>query len=590
MMKWIYILLFSVVFFVDGFSTQIFVASDGNDSNPGTIGQPLQNISTAVGMAQAGDTIFVRGGVYSLLTTISISKSGSQNNMYHLLAYQDERPLLDFSSMPVSSSNRGVKLSGSYWYVKGLDIMGAGDNGMNMSGSNNIIEFCSFYKNSDTGLQIGGGASNNKIINCDSYFNEDPGQGNADGFAGKLDVGTNNYFYGCRAWQNSDDGWDGYLRGTDDVSTTLENCWSFANGYLRTGSASSGNGNGFKMGGSDDKTLKHNFTLKNCLSFDNRVKGFDQNNNKGSMILYNCTGYRDGTNYSIISALDTGKVAVLINCDVLGNFGSLGSFVDQQTDSWLSPFNVTNGDFVSTDTAGVRGPRKSDGSLPDIEFMHLAAGSDLIDAGTDVGLPFNGTAPDLGAFETGSTVPVELTSFSASVSGNEVILSWTTASEINNYEFEIQKKFNNSDFKTIGFVHGSGTTTEKNKYQFISKNVEEGTNIYRLKQIDFSGTFSYSDEVEINFSAPAEFKLLQNYPNPFNPTTTISFSVTEKAPVSLKIYNMLGELVASLINNELKEPGNYLVNFNANNLSSGIYIYILRQGGNILPRKMTFLK
>ena len=94
-----------------------------------------------------------------------------------------------------------------------------------------------------------------------------------------------------------------------------------------------------------------------------------------------------------------------------GNYGSLSGFVEQQTNSWQSPFVVTNADFISIDTLGVRGPRKSDGSLPDIEFLHLAAGSDLIDAGTDVGLPFSGIAPDLGAFETGLVVPVELISF-----------------------------------------------------------------------------------------------------------------------------------------------------------------------------------
>ena len=110
-------------------------------------------------------------------------------------------------------------------------------------------------------------------INCDSYYNADPSNGNADGFAPKLDVGSGNYFYGCRAWQNSDDGYDGYLRGTNNVNTTLVNCWAFKNGYLKDGSASSGNGNGFKMGGSDDKTLNHNFTIENCLSFQNRVKG-----------------------------------------------------------------------------------------------------------------------------------------------------------------------------------------------------------------------------------------------------------------------------------------------------------------------------
>ena len=164
--------------------------------------------------------------------------------------------------MTISSTNRAVTLSGSYWHIKGIDIKGAGDNGMNISGSNNIIEFCAFYENHYTGLQLSGGASNNQIINCDSYFNSDPAQGNADGFAPKLNVGTNNYFYGCRAWQNSDDGWDGYLRPSNDVSTTLENCWCFSNGYLSDGSPSSGNGNGFKMGGSDNKDLMHNFTFK----------------------------------------------------------------------------------------------------------------------------------------------------------------------------------------------------------------------------------------------------------------------------------------------------------------------------------------
>ena len=151
-------------------------------------------------------------------------------------------------------------------------------------------------------LNSGGGASNNRIINCDSFFNVDPSQGNADGFSPKLDVGTGNYFYGCRSWQNSDDGCDGYLRPSDSVFTTFENCWMFHNGYLKSGAASSGNGNGFKMGGGDNSnadSLRHNMTLKNCLAFDNRVKGFDQNNNRGSMTLLNCTAFRNGTNINI---------------------------------------------------------------------------------------------------------------------------------------------------------------------------------------------------------------------------------------------------------------------------------------------------
>jgi hypothetical protein len=155
------------------------------------------------------------------------------------------------------------------------------------------------------------------------------------------------------------------------------------------------------MGGSDNKLLIHNFTLKNCVSFDNKAKGFDQNSNKGSMIMYNCSAYRNkGNNYSAITALATGKILELKNCLTADSKVSLASFAVQTTNSWMSTFSVTNDDFISLDTTGVSGPRKPDGSLPDVTFLHLAKGSDLIDAGTNIGLPFKGTLPDLGAFES----------------------------------------------------------------------------------------------------------------------------------------------------------------------------------------------
>jgi hypothetical protein len=400
-MKTILLVLTLLVCVVQARSGTYYVSTSGNDTtNTGTFDLPFKTIPRAILVAVAGDTIYVRGGVHSYGTTINISKQGTATQKFYLLAFPGERPVLDFSSMPFGSSNRGIKLSASYWYIKGFDIFKAGDNGMFVGGSNNVIEFCSFSENSDTGLQLSSGASYNSVINCDSYYNVDPGQGNADGFSPKLDVGTGNYFYGCRSWQNSDDGFDGYLRPSNDITTTLENCWVFNNGYLKSGLPSVGNGNGFKMGGSDSKTLEHNMILKHCLSFDNRVKGFDQNNNKGSMTLYNCTAYRNGTNYSISQALDSGKTLTLVNCAALGSYGSLGSFAVQQTNSWLPPFAVTDTDFVSIDTTGVRGPRNSDGSLPDVPFMHLARGSALIDAGSDIGLSFNGSAPDLGCFES----------------------------------------------------------------------------------------------------------------------------------------------------------------------------------------------
>jgi hypothetical protein len=389
-----------------------FVDPNGSDSNSGDINHPFKTITKGETVAVAGDTIYVRGGTYTYSgssTAITLhSKSGSSpTNRCSLIGYNGERPLLDFSAMTGTSAD-GLKISGSYWYVKGLDCKGAPHNGIQINaGTYNIVEFCSSYENRNSGVQLKNGAAYNQIINCDSYYNYDvdsstPGT-NADGFSPKLDVGTGNYFYGCRSWQNSDDAYDGYLRPSDDVNTTYENCWAFKAGYLKDGSqCPGGNGNGFKMGGSDNEDLRHNVILKRCLAFSNKAKGFDQNHNKGSMTLYNCTAYSNGgNNYSIYEPLASGKTATVTNCVNFTGGVNLGSFVVQTTNSWMSPFVVTSADFVSTEPSAAYGPRNADGSLPDINFMHLAAGSDLIDGGTDVGLPYHGSAPDLGYFEYG---------------------------------------------------------------------------------------------------------------------------------------------------------------------------------------------
>ncbi len=382
-----------------------FVSPGGLLSNPGTQESPT-SITRVNTLAAPGVTIYLRGGTYVIKSYLGLSKSGAPAQRIELLAYPGEHPVLDGDSMAIGSSNRVINLSGNYWTIAGLEILRAGDNGMMITGSNNIVEQCSFHDNYDSGLQISGGGSYNQIINCDSYNNADTSEGNADGFAAKMDVGTGNSFSGCRSWYNSDDGWDGYLRGADGVTTTLDQCWSFANGYLAHGAPSRGNGNGFKMGGSDDKTLSHNVVLTRCVAFANRVKGFDQNHDKGSITLLNCSGTGNGTNYSVYEGLSSGKVLTITNCVCLGNLGSVGSFAVQATNSWMAPFLTTAEDFVSLDTAGVRGPRGSDGSLPNVLFLHLAAGSDMIDAGTPVGLPYDGALPDLGAFETETAVAV----------------------------------------------------------------------------------------------------------------------------------------------------------------------------------------
>ena len=355
---------------------------------------------SAFANVKAGQIIFLNGGNYVVSTPISLSISGTDGNEITLLGpAEGTRAKLDFSSMSENSANRGMSVAGNYWHLKGIDIFGAGDNGLFISGNNNLIEFCTFSENSDTGLQIGNGANNNTILNCDSFFNADSTKENADGFACKLDAGTGNKFVGCRAWQNLDDGWDGYLRGTDNITTTYENCWAIKNGYLKDGTKGIGDGNGFKTGGSDLKDLKHNAIYKNCISAGNVYDGFDHNSNRGTLTIYNCSAYDNGKNYSFSSTNPLEKLTIK-NSNTLGNYGGIyATFIDVSNNSWQDGITTTSDDFESVDYSQLINSRKADGSLPDITFFHLKAGSDLIDKGVNVGLPFNGTAPDLGAFE-----------------------------------------------------------------------------------------------------------------------------------------------------------------------------------------------
>ena len=189
-------------------------------------------------------------------------------------------------------------------------------------------------------------------------------------------------------------------------------------------------------------------------------------------------------------------------------------------------------------------------------------------------------------------VPVELVSFSAEVNGSKIHLSWETASEINNRGFEVEKTIlGNSaikDWKKIIFVDGKGTTTEKSFYSYSDEEIIPGKYIYRLKQIDFNGAFKYSNEVEVNVNV-ISFNLEQNYPNPFNPSTTIEFNIPQKSLVKVKVYDVLGNLVSILKEEEL-EAGSYNLNFDGRNLSSGIYYYSLETVDFRSVKKMILLK
>ena len=190
-----------------------------------------------------------------------------------------------------------------------------------------------------------------------------------------------------------------------------------------------------------------------------------------------------------------------------------------------------------------------------------------------------------------TVLPVELTSFTAKSSTNQVNLTWTTATEINNSGFEIQKSTDGSEFVSVGFIKGNGTTTEPKAYSFVDNHLNNVTGklYYRLKQIDYNGAFNYSDIVEVVIDLPLEYSLNQNYPNPFNPSTKIKYSVPEQNLVSIVVYGVTGEEIATLVN-EVKEAGKYEIEFNALQLSSGVYFYRMTSGDFTSVKKLSVLK
>ena len=189
-------------------------------------------------------------------------------------------------------------------------------------------------------------------------------------------------------------------------------------------------------------------------------------------------------------------------------------------------------------------------------------------------------------------VPVELIAFHASIRNSEVQLLWSTASELNNQGFEIERSINDpDDFVTIGFIDGKGSSTEINYYSFTDRPQVSGVNQlhYRLKQIDFDGTFSYGNIVNINYDVPAEFVLSQNFPNPFNPSTRISYFVPTESFVSIKVYDFLGRELKTLVN-DFKATGSYEIEFDASNIPTGTYFYTMIADNYSSTKKMIILK
>ncbi|SEO05866.1 Protein of unknown function [Amphibacillus marinus] len=384
---------------------QLYVATNGNDSNNGSQSSPLATLDRAISLSRAGDVIVMRGGTYHHDTRITANNSGTASKPITIVNYPNETPTLDFSAQEELAGRDGFRINGDYWHVLGLHLRKAGGNGFRIHGSHNRIERSVAYENRLTGFHLEDG-SYNLIMNNDSYrnFNLRGRVGNmADGFAAKYEaLGPGNVFYGNRSWENSDDGFDFWMATS---TITLENNWSFGNGNPQFWNHSNfeGNGNGFKLGGNH---LPGNHIVRRNMAFDNQSKGFDHNNNTGALTLIHNTGFNNGIsnngrNYDFPNNPANGQHVFInnlsANARVTDRFASNSSL---QGNSWQTG-TVTSNMFNSVDTSLAKRPRKADGSLPDINLFVPRSNSFLVNGGVDIGEPFNGSAPDIGAIETG---------------------------------------------------------------------------------------------------------------------------------------------------------------------------------------------
>jgi pectate lyase len=424
-----------------GSSATWWVATNGLDSNTGASNSPFATIMRAQTAASAGDTVNLRGGTYFLNNTNftatnapwaivnNINKSGIS-----YLAYPGELPVFDFSQTdPGSNRETAFLVTASSCVFKGFDVVGVqvtiqtnhtqSENFRIAGGNFNRFEQLRMHDGMGNGWYLTSGASN-LVINCDAWNNRglDSGSlGNTDGFGchpNKTNQ-TGNILMGCRAWFNSDDGYD-CIRSYAKV--TFSNCWAFDNGYFTNGASSTGDGNGVKGGGyglngtnTPGGTVlpvpvpRH--LIEFCVAVHNRANGIYANHHVGGCDWFNNTAYRNGSDFDMQGALDDNLTDVPGYGHVMkNNLGfkaptALGTSNDVTFNYFTLPVTVDSNDFVTMDESLLAAPRQADGSLPYIAFLQLAGSSDLVDAGTNIGFAYAGTAPDLGAFERGLHTP-----------------------------------------------------------------------------------------------------------------------------------------------------------------------------------------
>jgi len=418
-------------------AADVFVSPTGSDANSGAIEKPFATIQRAQDAVAAGDTVCIRGGTYVMRESqiarrerlyayvIWLNKSGSPDKRIKYFAYKDERPIFDFSHVkPGNMRVAAFYVPASWVHLKGIEVIGVQvtikthtqSECFAADGSHDVYEQLRMHDGMGIGIYSTRG-SDNLFLNCDAYRNWDPVSengrgGNVDGFGcHPAEGGTGNVFRGCRAWFNSDDGYDCI---NSHEAVTFENCWAFYNGFSPK-FQKLGDGNGFKAGGYGSRPPEQlpkpipRHVVRFCLAVGNKANGIYANHHPGGDDFINNTSYRNAVDFNMLGRLMDNRTDIDgVGHKLRNNLAYKGgaatenfdpSKCDAKNDSFDLHLNVTDQDFLSTDERELTQPRQANGDLPAIRFLHLSPHSQLIDRGVDAGFPFHGARPDLGAFE-----------------------------------------------------------------------------------------------------------------------------------------------------------------------------------------------
>jgi hypothetical protein len=394
-----------------------YVAPGGSDAAAGSIEAPWKSIAHAQAMARPGDTVYLRAGIYAYteattrcasrratVSAVRLDKSGLEGQPIRYWAYPGERPVFDFSAMKDDCRVKGFEVSANWVHLKGLEISGAPQQpgnrlnheswGVWVNGSHDIFEQLDLHHNMGPGLFIKDGGDN-LVLNSDSHHNYDPYTSNgagqsADGFGAHISAGhPGNVFRGCRAWANSDDGFD-LINAYSPV--TIEYSWAWQHGYLPGTHTplAAGNGNGIKAGGYGGRYVPDGarHTVRFSVAFDNKVNGFYANHHPLALDFFNNTAFGNGSDFNMLGIAPDGSP---VNLGRLRNNLSYGAAdgkaalkiagADSASNAWDLGLNVTAAEFESVSSSGWDAPRQADGSLPALPTMRPRAGSALVGLG-----------------------------------------------------------------------------------------------------------------------------------------------------------------------------------------------------------------